>query len=59
MPDVESYRVADAVPLRVVGHAGVDAGLGPGHPLQHEAHVAHDDPLGEVVVQWRLLCVSQ
>ena len=36
-------------------HAGVDAGLASAHSLEDQAHVADDDPLGEVVVQRLLL----
>ena len=53
--DIESDRVADAVTLGVVSNTGVDTRLVPPHPLQHKAHVADDDPLGEVVVQRLLL----
>ena len=53
--NIEGDRVAHSVTLGVVRHAGVDAGLAPAHSLEDQAHVADDDPLGEVVVQRLLL----
>lgn len=38
------------VPLEVAGHAGVVAGLGPGHALQHQAGAADQHALLYVLI---------
>ena len=49
--NIEGDGVADAVPLKVVGDAGVDPGLLPLHPLQHKALVRHDQTRAHICYQ--------
>ena len=56
--NIEGNGVADTVPLEVVGDAGVDAGLLPLHPLQHEALVRHDQTSAHICYQGAPLCIG-
>ena len=49
--NIEGDRVADAVPLKVVRDAGVDAGLLSLHPLQDKALVRHDQTSAHICYQ--------
>ena len=49
--NIEGDGVADAVPLKVVGDAGVDAGLLSLHPLQDKALVRHDQTSAHICYQ--------
>ena len=57
--NIEGNGVADTVPLEVVGDAGVDAGLLPLHPLQHEALVRHDQTTAHICHQGAALNINE
>ena len=53
--DVEVDGVGPAPAHAVGGLAGVEAGVGGGQPLEHEAAVAHDHPLPHILPQLHAL----